>query len=78
MPSRKGPKIRELAEHLGLPPHHLLDRCREAGMAMQNTISRLTARQAAEVCAWFPDSPAWKPDDAEPDAAEPEPEPDNG
>ncbi|KAB2940866.1 MAG: hypothetical protein F9K17_13585 [Phycisphaerae bacterium] len=43
---KKGPKIKELAQELGLTSRQLIDRCREAGIPVQNSASRLDRASA--------------------------------
>lgn len=43
---KKGPKIKELAQELGLTSRQLIDCCLEAGIPVQNSASRLDRASA--------------------------------
>jgi len=46
-------KIKTLAEELGVTSRAVIERCRAAGVPAQNSITKLTHKQAALVRAWF-------------------------
>ncbi len=52
MPKR-GPKVRELAEDLGVTSRELIDRCRAEGLKLQNSITRIKPEQVPRIRNWF-------------------------
>jgi hypothetical protein len=50
---KKGLKIKELAQELGVTSRKLIDKCRESGIPAQNSITKLTDVQAAQARALF-------------------------
>ncbi len=61
--AKKGIKVKEIAAELGVTSRVLIDRCRAAGMVVQNSITKLSVEQARTVREWFgaPDSPDTPP-----------------
>jgi hypothetical protein len=51
--NRKGLKVKELAVEVGVTARELLARCRAEGMALQNSVTRLTGEQEEIVRGWF-------------------------
>jgi len=51
--AKQGVSVKELAKELGLTSQQVLDRCRIEGVAVQNSITKLSARQEQAVRAWF-------------------------
>ncbi len=49
----RGLKIKELARELGVTSRVLMDRCREQGLDVQNSVTRLTAAEVAQARGWF-------------------------
>ncbi|RJP35818.1 MAG: hypothetical protein C4547_08805 [Phycisphaerales bacterium] len=49
----KGPKIKELARELGVTSRMLIERCRDEGLDVQNSVTRLTPAQAQQARGWF-------------------------
>lgn len=52
--AKKGVKIKDLARELGVNSRTLLDRCRVAGWAVQNSVTKLTSDQVRQATDWFP------------------------
>lgn len=52
MPKR-GPKVRELAEELGVTSRELIDRCRAEGLKLQNSITRIKPEMVPLVRGWL-------------------------
>lgn len=50
---KKGLKIKELAEELGVTSRSLIDKCRESGIPAQNSITKLSEAQAAQARRLF-------------------------
>ena len=50
---KKGIKIKELAQELGVTAKRLLLRCREEGLHVQNSITKLPLRDERLVRSWF-------------------------
>lgn len=50
---KKGIKIKELAKELGMTAKRLLLRCREEGLQVQNSITRLPPQDERRVRSWF-------------------------
>lgn len=50
---KKGVKIKELAQELGVTSRVLIDKCREAGIPAQNSITKLSETHAASARALF-------------------------
>lgn len=51
--SKKGIKVKELAGELGVTSRTIIDRCREGGLSVQNSVSRLDRGAERTVRAWF-------------------------
>lgn len=51
--SKKGIKVKELAGELGVTSRAIIDRCREGGLPVQNSVSRLDRSTEQAVRAWF-------------------------
>lgn len=51
--AKKGIRIKELAQELGLTSRELLDRCRAEGLSAQNSITKLRIEQERLVRSWF-------------------------
>ena len=51
--AKKGIKVRDLAHELGVTPRTLIDRCRQSGLSVQNSITRLSPDHVRAVRAWF-------------------------
>ena len=51
-------KIRELARELGVTSRVVIDRCREAGLPAQNSVTKLDRAQAQRVRMLFADNAA--------------------
>lgn len=51
--AKKGIKIKELAEELGVTARTVVARCRAEGLTVQNSITRLKPEQERIVRAWF-------------------------
>jgi len=51
--AKKGIKIEELARQLGVTSRQLIDRCREGGMAVQNSVTKLNVESERQVRRWF-------------------------
>lgn len=52
---KKGIKIKELAKELGVTAKGLLLRCREEGLKVQNSITKLPPQDERLVRSWFAD-----------------------
>ncbi|MCH9002275.1 MAG: hypothetical protein IIC02_06845 [Planctomycetes bacterium] len=52
---KKGIKIKELAKELGVTAKRLLLRCREEGLKVQNSITKLPPQDERLVRSWFAD-----------------------
>ena len=52
MPKR-GPKVRELAQDLGVTSRELIDRCRAEGLKLQNSITRIKPELVPVVRGWL-------------------------
>ena len=50
---KKGIKIKELAKELGVTAKRLLLRCREEGLTVQNSITKLPPQDERLVRSWF-------------------------
>lgn len=50
---KKGLKIKELAQELGVTSRVLIDKCREQGLPAQNSITKLSDAQAETARGWF-------------------------
>lgn len=55
--AKKGIKIQDLAKQLGVTSRQLVDRCREKGLAVQNSVTKLNSQSERQVRAWFTVSP---------------------
>jgi len=51
--TKKGVKIKELARELGVTSRTLIDKCREAGIPAQNSITKLSDQHADQARSWF-------------------------
>jgi hypothetical protein len=51
--AKPGLKVKELAQELGVTSRALIDRCRENGLAVQNSITRLDPAAVTVVRRWF-------------------------
>lgn len=51
--AKKGIKIKELAQDLGLTSRDLIDRCRAEGLEVQNSITKLKIEEERTVRGWF-------------------------
>lgn len=60
---KKGIKVRDLAIELGVTPRSLIDRCRRSGLAVQNSITKLSPEHVRSIRAWFA-GPARRDDEA--------------
>jgi hypothetical protein len=49
----RGSKVKEIAKDVGVSAKTLVARCRVEGMAVQNSVSRLTRAQEETVRSWF-------------------------
>ena len=50
---KKGIKIKELAKEFGMTAKRLLLRCREEGLEVQNSITKLSPQDERLVRTWF-------------------------
>lgn len=50
---KKGVKIKELAKEFGMLAKRLLLRCREEGLDVQNSITKLSPQDERLVRSWF-------------------------
>ena len=50
---KKGVKIKELAKELGMTAKRLLLRCREEGLQVQNSITKLPPQDERRIRSWF-------------------------
>ena len=64
--AKKGVKVKELARELGVTSRRIIDRCREGGVWVQNSASRIAPDKMTLVRSWF--SAASPPDSQLPDA----------
>jgi len=55
--AKKGIKIKELAQVLGITSRELIDRCRAEGLTVQNSITKLNLNAQRRVRAWFDEKP---------------------
>lgn len=53
---RTRPRVKDLARELGLTSRQLLDRCREAEIQVQNSISKFSVEDERIVRSWFRES----------------------
>ncbi len=51
--SKKGLKIKELAQELGITSRALIEKCRESGIPAQNSITKLSDAHADQARALF-------------------------
>jgi len=51
--AKKGMKVKELARELNVTSRVLIDRCRENGLSVQNSITKIDDRTADRIRAWF-------------------------
>ena len=51
--AKKGIKVKELAKELGVTSRELIDRCRAAGVAVQNSITKLDGETETRVRQLF-------------------------
>lgn len=51
--AKKGIKIKELAQELGVTSRELIDRCRAEGLTVQNSITKLDINTQRRIRAWF-------------------------
>lgn len=51
--ARKGIKVKQLAQELGITSRYLIDRCRAEGITVQNSITRLSPQLERTIRAWF-------------------------
>lgn len=51
--SKQWVKVKELSHDLGVTSHAIIDRCRNAGYSVQNSVSRLAPDVEREVRSWF-------------------------
>ncbi|MEK6798949.1 MAG: translation initiation factor IF-2 N-terminal domain-containing protein [Planctomycetota bacterium] len=51
--AKKGIKVKELARELGVTSRQVIDRCRGAGLAIQNSITKLNPELERQVRRWF-------------------------
>ncbi|MFH0983826.1 MAG: hypothetical protein V2A79_20110 [Planctomycetota bacterium] len=51
--AKKGPKVKELAVELGVTARAIIERCRAAGVPVQNSITRLNPELEQILRAWF-------------------------
>lgn len=52
---KAGIKIKELAKEIGITSRQLLNRCREEGVPVQNSITRLKPDLEKQIRSWFDD-----------------------
>ncbi len=53
MPTSKDPKLYELADQLGIKPKQLVVKCREAGLPVQNRLTRVPPDIERIIRGWF-------------------------
>lgn len=58
--AKKGIKIKQLARELGLTSRELIGRCRAEGLAVQNSVTRITVEMERAIRAWFADGESSK------------------
>lgn len=51
--AKKGIKVQDLARDLGLTSRQLVDRCRDEGLSVQNSITKLKTEHERLVRSWF-------------------------
>ena len=51
--AKKGIKVEDLAEDLGVSPRAIVSRCRAEGLPVQNRITRLKPDLERTIRAWF-------------------------
>lgn len=51
--AKKGIKIEDLARELGLTSRQLITRCREGGLPVQNSVTKLNHQSERQVRGWF-------------------------
>jgi phage antirepressor YoqD-like protein len=54
--ANKGIKIKELAKELGVTSRDLINRCREEGLPIQNSVTRVPPEAEHTIRGWFTDS----------------------
>ena len=69
--AKKGIKIKDLAQSLGVTSRALIDRCRAEGIAVQNSVTKLDVAQERQVRTWYAgdDEPTGEGDNGHPDGA---------
>ena len=50
---KRGVKVKDLSTELGITSRQLIDRCRAEGIAVQNSITRLSPDVEKAVRSWF-------------------------
>lgn len=53
--AKKGTKIKQLARELGITSRELITRCREEGMPVQNSVTKITVEMERVIRGWFAD-----------------------
>jgi len=53
---KNGIKIKELAREIGVTSRQLIHRCREEGIPVQNSITRLKSDIERQIRSWFENS----------------------
>ena len=53
--AKKGAKIKELAKELGVTSRDLISRCREKGLPVQNSVTRVPPEVEHTIRRWFTD-----------------------
>jgi hypothetical protein len=51
--AKKGISVKQLARELGVTSRQLIDRCREGGLAVQNSITKLDVAAERQARSWF-------------------------
>jgi hypothetical protein len=51
--AKKGIKVKDIANELGLTSRQLIDRCRAEGIHVQNSITKLNPESERTVRSWF-------------------------
>ncbi len=51
--AKKGINIKQLARELGVTSRQVLDRCREAGVTVQNSVTKLSADRERTIRQWY-------------------------
>ena len=51
--AKKGIKVKDLAQELGITSRQLIDRCRAEGFPIQNSITKLNPELERTVRSWF-------------------------